>query len=209
MLVHEQPGHTSRQLLAVFEEGKIVILKYQDTMIIARQGDLTTEDADAIVNAANSRLAGGGGVDGAVHAKGGPAIMRELDVIRAERGGCPTGQAVITGGGALPARYIIHTVGPVYDGRAGDAELLAACYRSSLALAHQHGLKTVAFPSISTGAYRYPIAAAAPIAVATVLAEIPRYRFDEIRFILFSDRDYQTYRQILAAERGLTTIQTD
>lgn len=186
-----------------------MILKYQGTLIIARQGDLTRETADAIVNAANSRLAGGGGVDGAIHAKGGPAIMRELDVIRAKSGGCPASQAVITGGGALAARYVIHTVGPIYSGRPADADLLAACYRSSLALADNYGLKTVAFPSISTGAYRYPIAAAAPIAIATVLGEIPRYRFAEIRFILFSDRDYQTYRQILAAERGLTTIEPD
>lgn len=186
-----------------------MILKCHDTLIVARQGDLTLEDAEAIVNAANSRLAGGGGVDGAIHAKGGPAIMRELDVIRVKTGGCPAGQAVITGGGALAARYVIHTVGPIYSGRPGDADLLAACYRSSLALADQHGLKTVAFPSISTGAYRYPIADAASVAIATVLAEMPRYRFSEIRFILFSDRDYQIYRRILAAERGLTTIEQD
>lgn len=186
-----------------------MILKYHDTLIKACQGDLTLQEADAIVNAANSRLVGGGGVDGAVHARGGPAIMRELDIIRAKNGGCPTGQAVITGGGALAARYVIHTVGPIYSGRPADAGLLAACYRSSLALAHQHGLKTVAFPSISTGVYHYPIAAASSIAIATVLAEIPRYRFSEIRFILFSDRDYQTYRQILLAEHSLTTIQSD
>lgn len=186
-----------------------MLLKYRDTRIIARQGDLTVQDTDAIVNAANSRLAGGGGVDGAIHAKGGPAIMRELDAIRAQQGGCPAGRAVITGGGALPARFVIHTVGPVYSGRPGDADLLAACYKNSLALAGARGLRTIAFPSISTGAYRYPIADAAPIAVAAVLAELPRCNFSEIRFILFSAGDYQTYRRILAAQPALSLIEPD
>ncbi len=126
--------------------------KYRDTIITALVGDITLQDADGLVNAANSRLAGGGGVDGAIHAKGGPAIMRELDVIRARQGGCPAGQAVITGGGELAARYVIHTVGPVYDGRPSDPELLAACYANSLRLAREHGLRSLAFPSISTGA---------------------------------------------------------
>lgn len=181
-----------------------MVLRFLDTAIKVYIGDITREDADAIVNAANSRLAGGGGVDGAIHAKGGPAIMAELDVIRARQGGCPAGQAVITGGGALRARHVIHTVGPVYGGRASDPELLAACYVNSLRLAHEYGLKTVAFPSISTGAYRYPIEAAAPIAISTVLAGLSDYSLDEVRFVLFSARDYEVYKRHCATMIGLT-----
>lgn len=177
--------------------------RYRDTLITALVGDITVQDADGLVNAANSRLAGGGGVDGAIHARGGPAIMRELDVIRARQGGCPAGQAVITGGGALAARYVIHTVGPVYSGRPSDPELLAACYLSSLRLAHEHGLRTLAFPSISTGAYRYPIEAAAPVAIAAVLDALTPHPLAEVRFVLHSARDYEIYRRLLAAEGRL------
>lgn len=184
-------------------------IKYHGTLITVAVGDITVQDTDAIVNAANSRLAGGGGVDGAIHAKGGPAIMRELDVIRNRQGGCPTGEAVITGGGTLAARYVIHTVGPVYSGRPADADLLAACYRSSLSLAHRHGIKSLSFPSISTGAYRYPIAEAAPIAINTVLGELPAYSFSEVRFILFSERDWEVYKRVFAGHSGLTIIKAD
>ncbi len=179
-------------------------VKFRDTLITALVGDITLQDADGLVNAANSRLAGGGGVDGAIHARGGPAIMRELDVIRARQGGCPAGQAVLTGGGALTARYVIHTVGPVYSGRPSDPELLAACYKNSLRLAHEHGLRTLAFPSISTGVYRYPIGEAAPVAIAAVLAALPDYPLAEVRFVLFSARDYEVYRRLLAAETAVS-----
>lgn len=131
------------------------------------RGDITSQDTDAIVNAANSRLAGGGGVDGAIHRAGGPSIMEET--WSKYPGGCSTDCAVITGGGDLKAGYVIHTVGPIYrGGERGEAGLLALAYRESLRLASKHGLKSIAFPSISTGAYRYPIAAAADIAISTV-----------------------------------------
>jgi O-acetyl-ADP-ribose deacetylase (regulator of RNase III) len=177
--------------------------KFRDTLITALVGDITLQDADGLVNAANSRLAGGGGVDGAIHARGGPAIMRELDLICARQGGCPAGQAVITGGGKLAARFVIHTVGPVWGGRPQDPELLASCYLSSLRLAHRHGLRTLAFPSISTGVYRYPIEEAAPVAIAAVLAALPEHPLAEVRFVLFSARDYEVYRRLLAAENAV------
>ncbi len=119
-------------------------------------GDITRVTADAIVNAANSALAGGGGVDGAIHRAGGESIMQDLDRIRGTRGGCATGSAVVTGAGRLPARFVFHAVGPVYrGGKHGEAELLASCYRTCLALAEEHAVQTIAFPSISTGVYGY------------------------------------------------------
>ena len=130
------------------------------------QGDITDEETDAIVNAANSGLRGGAGVDGAIHRAGGPAIMAETRKI----GGCPTGQAVITTGGNLKAKHVIHAVGPVYrGGTKGEAELLASAYRSSLKLASAHGLKSIAFPAISAGVYGYPLAEAARIALSTAI----------------------------------------
>src|SRR5262245_38597996 len=125
------------------------------------QGNIVDQDVDAIVNAANSSLLGGGGVDGAIHRAAGPQLLAECRAL----GGCPTGEARITKGYRLAARHVIHTVGPVYHGRARDAELLASAYRSSLALAVQHGVATIAFPSISTGLYGYPLGEAAPIAL--------------------------------------------
>lgn len=183
--------------------------QFQTTVVEALVGDLTDQDVDAIVNAANRQLVGGGGVDGAVHARGGPAIMQELDRIRAEQGGCPTGQAVITTGGQLKARYVIHAVGPIYHGRTADAELLATCYSNSLALATARNLASVAFASISTGVYGYPIAQAAPIAVNTVLANLGRCNFREIRFVLFSRHDYQVYQAILETRKDLKVIDRD
>ncbi|MBF7083130.1 O-acetyl-ADP-ribose deacetylase [Desulfallas sp. Bu1-1] len=160
------------------------------------RGDITRQDTEAIVNAANSSLLGGGGVDGAIHRAGGPQILEECKQIRARQGGCPTGEAVITTGGNLPARYVIHTVGPVWrGGDRGEPELLRNAYLNSLKLAAEKGIKSIAFPSISTGAYRFPIDQAAGIAVGAVREfaashDIP----SEIRFVLFSDRDLQVYQ---------------
>ena len=144
--------------------------RFGSTDLILKEGDITREVVDAIVNAANEGLWGGGGVDGAIHRVGGPAIMRECDAIRARQGGCPTGQAVITTAGRLQARYVVHTVGPVWrGGGAGEPALLASAYRSSLALAAEHGARTIAFPSISTGVYGFPIERASRIALREML----------------------------------------
>ncbi len=159
------------------------------------QGDITEQSVDAIVNAANSRLAGGGGVDGAIHRAGGPSIMEQTR--RKYPGGCPTGSAVITGAGKLPAKYVIHAVGPIYrGGRAGEPELLAGAYRRSLELALENKCGSVAFPSLSTGAYRYPVEAAARIAVKTVV-EFLRERGEPklVRFVLFDAGTYKAYEQ--------------
>lgn len=165
------------------------------------QGDITRQQVDAIVNAANSRLAGGGGVDGAIHRAGGPAIMRECKAI----GGCPTGEAVITTGGNLPARHVIHAVGPIYrNGDSGEPQLLANAYRNSLRLADKHGLKTIAFPSISTGAYGYPIAEAAKIALSTVIDYLKGpTSIERVIFVLFTSSDLSVY------ERSLQTLLPD
>jgi O-acetyl-ADP-ribose deacetylase (regulator of RNase III) len=166
-------------------------------------GDITKIAADAIVNAANSALAGGGGVDGAIHRAGGPSIMRELDVIRARDGGCPTGSAVATGAGLLAAQFVFHAVGPVYrDGRCGEPELLASCYRTCLALAEQHAIQTIAFPSISTGAYGYPIRDAAQIALAETTRHLrmETSAVSQVVFVLFSDADYKVYASALDAK---------
>ncbi len=166
------------------------------------RGDITDQRVDAIVNAANTTLPGGGGVDGAIHRHGGPAILEACRVIHDRDGGCPTGNAVITGAGELPARYVIHTVGPVWSGGQRDEEkLLRAAYRNSLARARGHKLSSVAFPSISTGAYRYPIDKASRVAISeicTVLSsdELPR-ELEEVRFVLFSPGDFDAYRAAL------------
>jgi O-acetyl-ADP-ribose deacetylase len=132
-------------------------------------GDITKIPVDAIVNAANSGLRGGGGVDGAIHRAGGPAIIRELDRIRARQGGCATGGAVVTPAGALPARFVFHAVGPVYhDGKHGEPEQLASCYRTCLELAEQNGVETISFPAISTGVYGYPMEEALSIAFSAI-----------------------------------------
>jgi len=161
-------------------------------------GDLTLADVDAIVNAANQTLLGGGGVDGAIHRRGGPSILAECRRL----GGCETGDAKITGGGKLAARHVIHAVGPVYhDGAHGEGKLLARAYRRSLEVAAEHGLRTVAFPSISTGAYRFPVARAAPIALGTV-ARFLTDRPDTlalVRFVLFTTADLAEYAAALDA----------
>jgi O-acetyl-ADP-ribose deacetylase len=164
-------------------------------------GDLTRERVAAIVNAANSSLMGGGGVDGAIHRAGGPRILDECRAIRARQGLLPPGRAVITTGGDLPARWVIHTVGPIWNGgRSGEAETLAACYGSSLALADEESLESVAFPSISTGAFGYPIEQAAPIALRAITAFLRTARSVRlVRCVLFSEADKGAYRRALAA----------
>lgn len=168
-----------------------------NTALSLVRGDITLEETDAIVNAANPELAGGGGVDGAIHRAGGPRIMEECRKI----GGCPTGTAVITAGGDLKARYVIHTVGPVYrDGAHGEPKLLESAYRSSLKLALGKGLKTVAFPSISTGVYAYPVDEAAKIALSTAIDFIRKNKgLALVRFVLFSDRDLSAYSRALTS----------
>ena len=163
------------------------------------QGDITKLEVDGIVNAANSRLAGGGGVDGAIHRAGGPEIMQECDNIRAKTGGCPTGEAVVTTAGRLRAKKVIHTVGPVWNGGNHDEEkLLSNAYRNSLDQAVKHGLKTVAFPNISTGIYGYPKQKAAKTAILTVknfLAE--NNKIDRVIFVCFDDESYRIYQDLL------------
>lgn len=164
-------------------------------------GDITRLEADAIVNAANEALAGGGGVDGAIHRAAGPELMEECRGI----GGCPTGDARITGGYDLPARHVIHAVGPRWKGGgAGEAELLASAYASSLDLAREHGLRTIAFPAISTGIYGYPADAAAAIAVRTVAGYVEREpaAFDRAIFCCFSEESASHHRAALAALGG-------
>ena len=159
-------------------------------------GDITKIRVDAIVNAANSGLRGGGGVDGAIHRAGGPVIMRELDEIRSKTGGCATGSAVVTTAGALPAQYVIHAVGPIYhDGRHNEAVQLAGCYRKCLELAEERGVRTISFPAISTGAYGYPAEEAAGIALDTVARhfEEPGHGVREVLFVLFDQGFYDIH----------------
>jgi len=168
------------------------------------QGDITRQTVDAIVNAANTGLVGGGGVDGAIHRAGGPAIMTECDRLRARKSGtpCPTGSAVKTTAGRLNAKAVLHTAGPRWRGGGhGEAEQLASCYRSCLELALAHGYRSVAFPSISTGIYGYPIEEAADVAVRTVRNFLRAHvdALDIVRFVLFSGSDLEVYRQALAA----------
>lgn len=163
------------------------------TVITLVQGDITRQRADAIVNAANSSLLGGGGVDGAIHRRGGPAILQECRALRASRygTGLPTGQAVATTAGELDALWVIHTVGPVHSRTEDRSHLLASCYRASLGVADELGARTVAFPAISTGVYRWPMDDAARIAVETVRET--GTSVEEVRFVLFDDRAYEAF----------------
>ncbi len=166
------------------------------TKLIALRADLTTLAVDAIVNAANTTLMGGGGVDGAIHRAAGRDLANECATLN----GCLPGEAKITGGYKLPAKHVIHTVGPVWrEGAHGEAETLASCYRRSLEVAREHGLRTVAFPCISTGVYGYPPDQAAAVAVKTTWATVQDYPgdFDEITFCCFSESDLQIYKALL------------
>jgi O-acetyl-ADP-ribose deacetylase (regulator of RNase III) len=159
------------------------------------QGDITLQNTEAVGNAANSALAGGGGVDGAIHHAGGPSLMAEL---KAKYKGCPTGSAVITGGGNLQAKYVIHAVGPRYSGLPKDEELLSGAYRKSLELCTQHRISSIAFPSISTGVYGYPVEEASRIALETVtdyLKDHPEIQL--VRFVLFDAKTYRAYEDAL------------
>jgi O-acetyl-ADP-ribose deacetylase (regulator of RNase III) len=172
------------------------------------QGDITEQTTDAIVNAANSSLMGGGGVDGAIHRAGGPAILEECKQIVSKQGRLPTGKAVITTGGNLKARYVIHTVGPIWHGGIkGEAELLASAYRESLKLAAEHSLGGISFPSISTGAYGYPVAEAAKIAIKAVVSFLREHdtSLKEVVFVLFDSRTYEAYRTALHSYRSIAT----
>ncbi|MBI1228368.1 MAG: O-acetyl-ADP-ribose deacetylase [Bacteroidetes bacterium] len=157
------------------------------------KGDITKIEVDAIVNAANSSLMGGGGVDGAIHRAGGPAILEECRKIVAKQGGCKTGEAVITTAGNLPAKFVIHTVGPVWNGgQKKEAEKLANCYQNSLELAVKNNCKTIAFPCISTGVYGYPIAQAAEVAVAAVKAFLKENEsVEKVKFVCFDDANFE------------------
>ena len=161
-----------------------------------KQGDITKLEVDAIVNAANKSLLGGGGVDGAIHRVAGPELLAECRTI----GGCPTGEARITKGYNLPARHVIHTVGPVYSGKPQDSRLLTNCYENSLKLAVENNVKSIAFPAISCGVYGYPIEDACKIAVNTACNFLKTNKgMDKTIFILFSDQDYQVYQNYLGS----------
>jgi O-acetyl-ADP-ribose deacetylase (regulator of RNase III) len=170
-------------------------MKTSSAKIDIVRSDITTLDVDAIVNAANTTLLGGGGVDGAIHRAAGPQLVAECRTLD----GCQPGQAKITRGYGLPARFVIHTVGPVWNGgRRGEAETLANCYRNSLRLAAESGIKTIAFPAISCGAYGYPIAPAARIAVETTREFCANEdKIDKVIFVVASDKIYEAYREIL------------
>jgi len=171
------------------------------TLELHGPADITKEATDAIVNAANSSLLGGGGVDGAIHRTGGPSILQECRRIVAKIGTLPAGKAVITTGGRLPARHVIHTVGPVYrGGQQREAETLASCYRESVRTADDHGIQSLAFPSISTGAFGYPVHEAAEIAVRTTAeALLPCVHVEHVRFVLFDIATCKAY--VRAAEK--------
>jgi O-acetyl-ADP-ribose deacetylase len=175
----------------MWQEGRMMDFEYRGKKLNIVQGDITTVKVDAIVNAANSSLLGGGGVDGAIHSAGGPAILEECRKI----GHCATGNAVLTSGGSLPAKYVIHAVGPRWEGgKNAESDLLRKAYDNSLKLAAKRKLTSIAFPSISTGIYGYPIEEACPIAIKTVLAHLDtKTSPTEVQFVLFSRGDYDLY----------------
>ena len=163
------------------------------------RGNIVEMQVDAIVNAANSGLRGGGGVDGAIHRAGGPSIMEECRKI----GGCPTGSAVATAAGRLPAKYVFHAVGPIYSGSPEDERLLASAYQSCLNLAEQYGVKSIAFPSLSTGAYGYPLTSAARIALRTIIEHIKQpTSLQQVTVVLFGEDSYKAFERALAEITG-------
>jgi len=172
-----------------------------DPRIRVERGDITRIAVDAMVNAANYALVGGGGVDGAIHRAGGPSLMEELNVIRVRDGGCPPGSAVVTGAGKLPAKFVFHAVGPVYrGGKQGEPEQLAGCYRTCLNLAVERGARTISFPAISTGVYSYPVEQAAEIAVREVRRFLESTdAVDQVIFVLFDSDAEKVYRRLLSA----------
>jgi len=182
-----------------------VEVNINQTKLTIIQGDITKQATDAIVNAANSSLMGGGGVDGAIHRTGGPAILEECKKIVARQGRLPAGKAVITTGGNLKARYVIHTVGPIWHGGKGnEAELLRSAYYECLKLATENKLASISFPSISTGAYGYPVDEAAKIAVSTVVSFLKEQptSLKDVVFVLFDARTYESYRRALQEVAG-------
>jgi O-acetyl-ADP-ribose deacetylase (regulator of RNase III) len=173
-------------------------------------GDITSLPVDAVVNAANSQLIGGGGVDGAIHRAGGPSLMQELRAIKGQGRGCPPGTAVVTGAGQLPAKYVFHAVGPVYrDGKHGEPDILASCYTTCMELARDYGVCSISFPSISTGVYGYPKLSAAGIAISAVRSWLLEHAFDNcnkraggplsVKLVQFSDSDHEIYLRIALA----------
>ena len=165
------------------------------TRMALHQGDITKLTVDAIVNAANASLLGGGGVDGAIHRAAGPNLLKECRAL----GGCPTGEARITSGYNIPVKHVIHTVGPIYAGARDDDPALAACYRNSIRIAVENDCKTIAFPAISTGAYQFPFDRAARIAIAVTMMELERApSIERVTFVLFSDDDFQRFSNIFA-----------
>jgi O-acetyl-ADP-ribose deacetylase (regulator of RNase III) len=192
-------------------EGKTTEVTINQTKLSLLQGDITRQATDAIVNAANPSLMGGGGVDGAIHRAGGPAILAECKQIVARQGRLATGKAVITTGGNLKAKYVIHTVGPVWHGEGkGEAELLASAYRESLKVATEHKLASISFPSISTGVYGYPVSQAARVAINTVITFLHQRTTDikEVVFVLFDAETLAAYSLALreaATELGLSS----
>ena len=179
-------------------------LQVGSAVITLVRGDITDQSVDAIVNAANPTLMGGGGVDGAIHRRGGAVILEECKRIRREKypEGMPTGDAVITSAGALPSRFVIHTVGPIWrGGNSGEAALLARAYRASLTIAAEEGLQSVAFPSISTGAYGYPTSDAATVAIDAVIGFLRENQtLKAVRFVLFSEEDLRIHSAVLATK---------
>lgn len=176
-----------------------MIFHSQISKIIMLQGDITKMQVDAIVNAANSSLLGGGGVDGAIHRAGGKSILEECIKIREKQGGCEVGEAVITTAGNLPAKFVIHTVGPIWNsGTMGEPELLANAYKNSLQLAVEHQAETIAFPNISTGVYHFPKEKAAQIAIETVLEFLEMNQgIKEVVFVCFEEENYKIYQNFI------------
>jgi len=165
------------------------------------QGDITKTQADAIVNAANSSLLGGGGVDGAIHRAGGDEIMEDCLKIREKQGKCKVGEAVITRAGKLPAKYVIHTVGPIWNGKEKEEGLLYNAYKNSLALAEQNEVRTIAFPNISTGVYHFPKDKAAEIAIKAIASIPDDSKIENVIFVCFDDENYQIYQKLLSDKK--------